>query len=48
MAVVNMSNMEVMLKLGESIIVPAHAIHSFTTTKPFKMITTTIKSEYEL
>lgn len=35
------------LKLGEGIIIPAHAKHSFTADEQFKMITTTIKSGYE-
>ena len=36
-----------LLKLGEGIIIPAHAQHSFTANEQFKMITTTIKSGYE-
>lgn len=35
------------LKLGEGIIIPAHAKHSFTANEQFKMITTVIKSGYE-
>lgn len=35
------------LKLGEGIIIPAHAKHSFTANEQFKMITTIIKSGYE-
>jgi quercetin dioxygenase-like cupin family protein len=35
------------LKLGEGIIIPAHAKHSFTANEKFKMITTVIKSGYE-
>jgi quercetin dioxygenase-like cupin family protein len=35
------------LKLGEGIIIPANAKHSFTANEQFKMITTIIKSGYE-
>jgi len=35
------------LKLGEGIIVPAHAKHKFNADEQFKMICTTIKSGYE-
>jgi quercetin dioxygenase-like cupin family protein len=35
------------LKLGEGIIIPAHARHKFNATEQFKMISTTIKSGYE-
>jgi quercetin dioxygenase-like cupin family protein len=35
------------LKLGEGIIIPAHAPHCFVATKQFKMISTIIKSAYE-
>jgi len=38
----------IFLKLGEGIIIPAHAKHSFTANERFKMITTVIKSGYEL
>lgn len=38
----------ILLKLGEGLIIPAHAKHSFTAKEKFKMITTTIKSGYEL
>ncbi|MDH5826949.1 cupin domain-containing protein [Sphingobacterium faecium] len=37
-----------MLKFGESIIIPAHAKHRITAKEQFKMITTIIKSGYEL
>jgi quercetin dioxygenase-like cupin family protein len=37
----------ILLKLGEGIIIPAHAKHSFTANEQFKMITTVIKSGYE-
>ncbi len=36
------------LKLGEGIIIPAHAKHSFNAKEQFKMITTVIKSGYEI
>jgi quercetin dioxygenase-like cupin family protein len=35
------------LKLGQGIIIPAHAKHSFSAHEKFKMITTVIKSGYE-
>ncbi len=35
------------LNLGEGIVIPAHAQHSFTANEQFKMITTVIKSGYE-
>jgi len=35
------------LRLGEGIIIPAHASHSFHAKQPFKMISTLIKSGYE-
>jgi quercetin dioxygenase-like cupin family protein len=35
------------LKLGEGVIIPAHAKHSFTADKKFKMISTLIKSSHE-
>lgn len=38
----------VMLELGQGIIIPAHAKHSFNAQEQFKMITTVIKSGYEL
>ena len=36
------------LKLGEGIIIPAHAKHCFNAKEQFKMITTIIKSGYEV
>ncbi len=38
---------EIILKLGEGIIIPAHSTHSFSAKEQFKMITTVIKSGYE-
>jgi len=35
------------LRLGEGIIIPAHASHCFNATEQFKMISTIIKSGYE-
>lgn len=35
------------LKLGEGIVIPANAKHSFTANEQFKMIATVIKSGYE-
>jgi quercetin dioxygenase-like cupin family protein len=35
------------LKLGEGIVIPAHAPHCFNANVQFKMICTIIKSEYE-
>jgi quercetin dioxygenase-like cupin family protein len=35
------------LKLGEGIIIPAHAKHNFDAKEQFKMISTVIKSGYE-
>ncbi len=35
------------LNIGQGIIIPAHARHSFTANEQFKMITTVIKSGYE-
>jgi quercetin dioxygenase-like cupin family protein len=36
-----------MLKLGEGIVIPAHAKHIFNANVQFKMISTVIKSGYE-
>ena len=35
------------LKLGEGIVIPAHANHHFNANEQFKMISTVIKSGYE-
>jgi quercetin dioxygenase-like cupin family protein len=35
------------LRLGEGIIIPAHATHCFNANEQFKMISTVIKSGYE-
>lgn len=46
-AEVNINDKKTSLKLGEGMIIPAHAKHSFTAIEQFKMITTIIKSGYE-
>jgi quercetin dioxygenase-like cupin family protein len=46
-AEVTINNKTILLNLGEGIIIPAHAKHSFTANEQFKMITTVIKSGYE-
>jgi quercetin dioxygenase-like cupin family protein len=35
------------MKLGEGIVIPAHATHKFNANEKFKMISTLIKSGYE-
>lgn len=35
------------LMLGQGIIIPAHALHSFNASQQFKMLSTVIKSGYE-
>jgi quercetin dioxygenase-like cupin family protein len=35
------------LALGEGIVIPAHATHSFNANEKFKMLSTVIKSGYE-
>ncbi|MCD6013796.1 MAG: Cupin 2 conserved barrel domain protein [Flavipsychrobacter sp.] len=35
------------LKLGEGIVIPAHAMHSFNANEQFKMVSTIIKSGYD-
>jgi quercetin dioxygenase-like cupin family protein len=46
-AVININDMKYKLRLGEGIIIPSHARHSFNANVQFKMISTTIKSGYE-
>ena len=46
-AEVMIDDKNIALKLGEGIIIPAHAKHSFNANEQFKMITTVIKSGYE-
>jgi quercetin dioxygenase-like cupin family protein len=38
---------EYKLRLGEGIVIPAHAVHHFNANEQFKMISTIIKSGYE-
>lgn len=47
-AELQIDNKKMDLKLGEGIIIPANARHSFTANEQFKMITTIIKSDYDL
>lgn len=42
-----MNNTRYKIKLGEGIIIPANAMHSFNADVQFKMISTIIKSGYE-
>lgn len=46
-AEVMLNGKSISLKLGDGLIIPAHAIHSFNANEQFKMITTVIKSGYE-
>jgi quercetin dioxygenase-like cupin family protein len=46
-AELTIDNKEYKLKLGEGIIIPAHAKHHFNANVQFKMISTVIKSGYE-
>jgi len=47
-AQVKIDDKSISLKLGEGIIIPAHAKHSCNANEQFKMITTVIKSGYEV
>ncbi|MFZ1678345.1 MAG: cupin domain-containing protein [Saprospiraceae bacterium] len=46
-ALITINSKEYRLKLGEGIVIPAHASHSFNANEQFKMISTIIKSGYE-
>ncbi len=46
-AELNINNKMYELKLGEGIVIPAHAKHHFNANVQFKMISTVIKSGYE-
>jgi quercetin dioxygenase-like cupin family protein len=46
-AVIYINDMKYKLRLGEGIIIPAHAKHHFNADVQFKMISTVIKSGYE-
>lgn len=43
----SINNTKFQLKLGDGIIIPAHAKHNFTAEEQFKMLSTIIKSGYE-
>ena len=45
--VITINNKEYNLTMGDGIIIPAHASHSFNANEQFKMISTIIKSGYE-
>lgn len=46
-ASVMIDDKDVLLKLGQGIIIPAHAKHSFNANEQFKMLATVIKSGYD-
>lgn len=46
-AEVTLKDQKYKLRLGEGIIIPAHATHCFNANEQFKMISTMIKSGYE-
>lgn len=46
-AEITINEKKFMLKLGEGIIIPAHAPHCFNANEQFKMVSTIIKSGYE-
>lgn len=46
-AEVTINEKKIMLRLGEGIIIPANANHSYNANEQFKMISTIIKSGYE-
>lgn len=46
-AELTIDNKKYKLKLGDGIIIPAHARHRFNANEQFKMIATVIKSGYE-
>jgi quercetin dioxygenase-like cupin family protein len=47
-AELSISDKNYLLKLGDGIIIPAHAKHHFNANVQFKMLSTVIKSGYEL
>jgi quercetin dioxygenase-like cupin family protein len=47
-AEITVDDKKVMLELGQGMIIPAHSKHSFNAQEQFKMITTVIKSGYEI
>jgi quercetin dioxygenase-like cupin family protein len=46
-AELNINHKKHELKLGDGIIIPAHAKHNFSANEQFKMLSTVIKSGYE-
>jgi len=46
-AIITINGKEYKLRLGDGIIIPAHASHSYSANEQFKMISTVIKSGYE-
>jgi len=46
-AIITINDKEYKLRLGDGIIIPAHASHSYSANEQFKMISTVIKSGYE-
>lgn len=46
-AEITINDKNYVLKLGEGIVIPAHASHSFNANEQFKMVSTVIKSGYE-
>jgi quercetin dioxygenase-like cupin family protein len=47
-AEITVDDKKVLLELGQGMIIPAHSKHSFNAQEQFKMITTVIKSGYEI
>ena len=46
-ALVQMNDRKVELKTGQVLIIPAHVLNKIFSKRPFKMLSTTIKSGYE-
>lgn len=47
-AEVTIDDKKIIMKLGDGIVIPAHSKHAFNAAEQFKMISTVIKSGYEL
>jgi quercetin dioxygenase-like cupin family protein len=47
-AKVTIDDKTIALKLGDGVIIPANAKHSFNAKEKFKMLSTVIKSDYDL
>ena len=45
-AALNIAGKKYNLKLGDGIIIPAHARHNFNANEQFKIVTTVVKSAY--